>query len=53
MIREVYVYLGAKGLAAGAGGRGTLRVEVPEFMPGGELTSSLSTETSPPAPRFS
>ena len=47
------VYLGAKGLADGAGGRATLRVEVPEFVPGGKLTSSLSIGTLPPAPGFS
>ena len=36
------------------GGRATLKVEVPEFVPGGGgLTSSLSIGTSPPAPAFS
>ena len=47
------VYLGPKGLADGAGGRATLRVEVPEFVPGGRHTSSLSIGTPPPAPGFS
>ena len=47
------VTLGTKRLAAGAVGRATFRVEVPEFVPCGRHTSSLSTGTPPPAPGLS